>query len=268
MSNKKFNHYLYCAIALLAFLGFSSCKTPKDVAYFQDIQSQMTLPSEQKQLLIRPLDKLNIIVNTRDQQVTDALNLPNVTRQIGMAGVAQSQGVVPYTVSESGNIEFPFLGEIHVGGMTRLEAAALIKGMLIGADLAKDPIVTVEFVSAKVSVLGEVNQPGRYDIDSDDMTILDVIGAAGDLTIHGQREDVKVIRRNGDKQETYFVNLLSADELAKSPVYYVQQDDVIYVSPNPTRARDASLNGNTVFSTSFWISMASMAITIVAIIVR
>lgn len=268
MSTKYFNYYLCCAVALIASLGFSSCKTPKDVAYFQDLQSQISMPISNGQLKIQPMDKLNIIVNTRDYQVTDALNLPNVTRQIGMNGVAQSQGVLPYTVNAEGDIDFPFLGLIHVAGMTRSEAAAMIKGMLIGADLAKDPIVTVEFVSAKVSVLGEVKNPGRYDIDTDDMTILDVIGAAGDLTIYGQRDNIKVLRRNGEKQETYFVNLLSAEELSQSPVYYVQQDDVIYVEPNPTRMREASLNGNNVLSTSFWLSMASMAITIVAILVR
>ncbi|MCM1521227.1 MAG: polysaccharide biosynthesis/export family protein [Muribaculaceae bacterium] len=268
MSNIHFNYYLCCAIALLSALGFTSCKTPKDVVYFQDIKSQVTLPLEARQLVIQPLDKLNILVNTRDPQVTDALNLPNVSRQIGMQGGSQSQGVVPYSVNAAGDIDFPFLGEIHVAGLTRAEAASMIKGMLIGAELAKDPIVTVEFVSAKVSVLGEVTMPGRYDIDSDDMTILDALGAAGDLTIYGQRDSVRVIRRNGDKQETYFLNLLSAEDLAKSPAYYVQQDDVIYVEPNPTRTRQASLNANTVLSTSFWLSMVSMAITIVAIIVR
>lgn len=268
MSTKYFNYYLCCAVALIACLVFSSCKTPKDIVYFQDIQSKISMPVANTQLRIQPLDKINVIVNTRDFQVTDALNLPTVSRQIGMNGVVQSQGVLPYTVNREGDIDFPFLGEVHVAGMTRAEAAAMIKGMLIASDLAKDPIVTIEFVNAKVSVLGEVKNPGRYDIDNDQMTILDVIGAAGDLTIYGERDNIKVLRRNGDKQDTYFVNLLSAEELAQSPVFYVQQDDVIYVEPNPTRMRESSVNGNNVFSTSFWLSMASMAITIVAILVR
>ncbi|MCH5326536.1 MAG: polysaccharide export protein, partial [Duncaniella sp.] len=88
---------------------------------------------------------------------------------------------------------------------------------------------------------GEVAKPGRYQIDSEDMTILDMLGAAGDLTIYGERSNIKVLRRNGDKQDTYIVNLLSEKDLLNSPVYYVQQDDVIYVEPNPTRIRQSTL---------------------------
>lgn len=268
MSSHHIN-YLCCALTLLFTLGLSSCKTPKDIIYFQDVTSQGVIPIEAKQIVIRPLDRLSIIVNTRDPQVTNLLNLPYVTRQLGSNyGNYYSEGVTAYNVGSNGNIDFPFLGEVHVAGMTRDEAAAMIKGMLIASDIAKEPIVTVNFVNAQIVVLGEVKTPGRYVIDSDDMTILDALGAAGDLTIYGQRECVKVIRKNGDKDETYIVNLLSADELAKSPAYYVQQDDVIYVDPNPTRMRQSTVNGNTVLSSSFWISIASVAITLAALLIR
>ena len=262
-------NYLCCALTLLATFGFSSCKTPKDIIYFQDVQSQTTIPVTSKQIVIKPLDQLSIIVNTRDPQVTDLLNLPYVTRQLGSPeGSKYGQGVTTYNVSAEGNIDFPFLGELHVAGLNRTEAAALIKSQRIAGDIAKEPIVTVTFVNAQVAVLGEVARPGRYDIDSDDMTILDVIGAAGDLTIYGQREHIKVIRKNGDKEDTYIVNLLSADQLAQSPAYYVQQDDLLYVEPNPTRMRQSTVNGNTVLSSSFWISIASVAITLAALLIR
>lgn len=152
--------------------------------------------------------------------------------------------------------------------MTRLEIAGLIKGMLISKDYVRDPVVTVELTNGIVSVLGEVAKPGSYTIDRDDMTILDALGLAGDLTIYGERETVKLIRSSGDKQETYIISLLDAQSLRNSPAYFIQQDDVIYVDPNKTRIRQSTLNGNTLMTPSFWISLASLATTITALIIR
>lgn len=259
-------------ITLLIMLGFSSCRTPKDVVYFQDLGNQTVTPIAKKQLVIKPLDELNIIVNTRDPQVTDMFNMPYVSRQLGLSsrnsGYGQSQGVVPYNVDAEGNIMFPIVGTVHVAGLTRTQVAEKIRDLLISQDLAKNPIVTVTILNAHVNVLGEVNSPGAYAISNDDMTLLDALGLAGDLTIQGQRESVKVIRKNGDQTETYVVNLLSGKELAESPAYYVQQDDVIYVEPNNTRIRQSELNANTVLTPSFWVSIASVCITVIALIVR
>lgn len=140
--------------------------------------------------------------------------------------------------------------------------------MLISKDYVRDPVVTVELTNGIVSVLGEVAHPGSYSIDRDDMTILDALGLAGDLTIYGRREDVKLIRSNGDKQETYIISLLDAQSLRNSPAYFIQQDDVIYVDPNNTRIRQSTINGNTLLTPSFWISLASLATTITALCIR
>lgn len=268
MSSNRFN-YLCILLAGVCLLGISSCKTPKDIVYFQDIQSQTSFPVSSALVTIKPNDRLNIIVNARDPQVTDALNLPYVTRQLGNGSLSSyNQGVVAYNVDSEGNIDFPYLGAIHLGGLTRTQAAALVKEKLNTTQLAIDPVVTVDIINAQVAVLGEVTKPGRYDITSDDMTLLDILGAAGDLTILGERTNVRVLRKNGSTQDTYIVNLLNAEELAQSPAYYVQQDDVVYVEPNKTRIRQSTTNGNTVLSTSFWISIASMAITLAAVIFR
>lgn len=149
-----------------------------------------------------------------------------------------------------------------------MEVASLIKGMLIGSDLVKDPVVIVELVNAQASVLGEVNKPGRYAIDRDNMTILDLIGSAGDLTIYGVRDSIRLIRTVDGQQVTYNVDLLSGKDLTSSPAYYIQQDDIVYVEPNPTRIRQSRLNANTVQSTSFWVSLASLGVTIAAILVK
>jgi len=266
----RFNS-LAVAVSIFIAMVAASCSTPKDVAYFQGMAIQAPSQINVKSVVIKPNDKLSIIVNSRDPLVSNMFNLPYTNRILGQTtsvGSATSQGVSVYTVNANGDIDFPELGAVHVEGLTRMEVAALIKGMLVGKDLVKDAVVTVELVNAQASVLGEVNKPGRYPIDRDNMTILDLLGSAGDLTIYGIRDNVKLIRTVDGKQTTYEVNLLSGNDLTSSPAYYIQQDDVVYVEPNPTRKRQSQLNANTVQSTSFWVSIASLAVTITAIIVR
>lgn len=117
-------------------------------------------------------------------------------------------------------------------------------------------------MNLSVDVMGEVNRPGRYNIDKDHLTILDALSQAGDLTIHGKREKVLVLRTEEGKQRVYGINLCSADHLYSSPVYYLQQNDVVYVEPNDTKARQSTVNGNNIRSTSFWISLASLLTSI------
>ena len=271
LSQMRFNK-LVVAVSIFVAILSASCSTPKDVAYFQEMAIQTPSQIDVKSVVLKPNDKVSVIVNSRDPLVSNMFNLPYTNRTIGQTAsstvTGSVQGISVYTVNKDGDIDFPELGTVHVGGLTRMEAAGLIKGMLIGRDLVKDAVVTVELVNAQASVLGEVNKPGRYSIDRDDMTILDLLGSAGDLTIYGMRDNVKLIRTVDGEQTTYEVNLLSGKDLASSPAYYIQQDDVVYVEPNPTRKRQSQLNANTVQSTSFWISLASLAVTITAIIVR
>ena len=173
-----------------------------------------------------------------------------------------------YTVDSKGNIDFPVLGEIHIAGMTREEVAAYIKKELQSHDLIKDPVVTVEYMNLSVAVMGEVNNPGRFSIDKDNLTILDALSQAGDLTIYGKREKVLVLRQEEEKQRVYGVNLCSAEHLYTSPAYYLQQNDVVYVEPNATKARQSTVNGNNVRSTSFWISLASLLTSIAVLIAK
>ena len=265
----------FCAAFLgAAVLLISSCSTPDKIAYFQDLQ-----PGEQELFLktsegikVRPADKISILVNCRDAQLTDLFNLPILTRQLGTSSTnmyrsTQNQGLSGYTVDDEGMIDFPVLGRIKVAGMNRTEIAAYIKDQLVSNNLVKDPIVTVEYMSLGLSVLGEVKNPGRYTIDREKVTILDAISMAGDLTIYGKRENVYVLRQEGDKQHAYSVDLCSAQDLYSSPVYYMQQDDIVYVEPNDVRARQSTVNGNNVRSTSFWFSLGSLLISLAILIV-
>ncbi len=266
MLHLRFNQI---SILIILLLASAACSTPKDITYFQDLKDAQIYTVPTQTIKIKPADKISIVVNSRDAQLTDMFNLPYVPRNIGtsVSSRGTSQGLSAYTVSPEGSIDFPFLGEIKVEGMTRLEIAALIKGMLISKDLVRDPVVTVELTNGIVTVMGEVAKPGSYAIDRDDMTILDALGLAGDLTIYGKRQEVKLVRSYGDRQETYIVSLLDVEKLRNSPAYFVQQDDVIYIDPNKTRIRQSTLNGNTFQSTSFWISLASLATTITSLII-
>ncbi|MDO4181305.1 MAG: polysaccharide biosynthesis/export family protein [Bacteroidales bacterium] len=258
-------HRILSAVAFSLLLG--ACNTPKQISYFQDLQpgeSELTVIVSEA-IKVRPQDKISILVNSRDPLLADLFNLPIISRQIGTSSQSISsngQGISGYTVDENGMIDFPVLGLIKVEGKNRKEIAADIKEQLISKSLVKDPVVTVEFMNLCISVLGEVNDPGRYNIDREKITILDAISMAGDLTIYGKREKVLVLREEEGRQHVYGVNLCSADYIYSSPVYYLQQNDVVYVEPNNTRARQSTVNGNNVRSTSFWISLASLLTTI------
>ena len=117
-------------------------------------------------------------------------------------------------------------------------------------------------------MLGEVARPGRYAIDRDKITLLDALGMAGDLTIYGERGNVVVMRQVGGRQKVFEVDLTSAEKLVDSPVYFMQQNDVVYVKPNEMRQRQATVSGNTVYTPTFWISVASLLTTITALIIK
>ena len=265
----------FCKILLLILMVLAavSCSTPKEISYFQDLQpgvTELTI-TDPVEIKVRPKDKLSILVNAQDQKLTNMFNLPIVSQQIGQESTGSSgtsRGVSGYTVDTDGYINFPVLGKIKVEGMTREQIAEYLTGQLKEQELIQDPVVTVEFMNLGVSVLGEVNRPGRISINRDNLTILDALSEAGDLTIFGKREKVLVLRQENGKQRVYGINLCSADQLYTSPVYYLQQNDVVYVEPNDTKSRQSTVNGNTVRSTSFWISLASLITSIAVLMAK
>lgn len=247
-------------------LCLASCSTSKKIVYFQDIEQGTTsfaLP-EPVEIRLRPEDKISIIVNSRDPKLANLFNLPYVSRQLGSegGGNSSSQGISVYSVNRQGEIDFPVVGKIKVEGKTRYQVADTLSYILRHRNLVKDPVVTVEYANLNISVMGEVGSPGQYPIQKDRLSILDAISMAGDLTIYGMREKVMVLRQENGVQKIYQVNLCSAQELYSSPVFYLKQDDVVYVEPNKVRARQSTVNGNTVRSTSFWVSVASLLTSI------
>ena len=198
--------------------------------------------------------------------LADLFNLPISTHRVGdppSTTLAAGLQVSLYTVDSAGEIDFPVLGKIKIAGMNREQVAAHIKEALISRNLVNDPVVTVEYANLSYSVLGEVNRPGRYGILREKMSLLEGLSQAGDLTILGRRQNVRVIRQEGGQSVTYTVDLTSANDLYSSPVFYLQQEDIIYVEPNDYRIRQAHINANTVRSTAFWLSVTSLVSTFV-----
>lgn len=253
-----------------AIVLMCSCAAPK-VAYFQDMQSGNTekviTPTD---IRVQPGDKISIVVSSKDPTLASIFNLPVSRMTAGSASGsnAGNQGISGYTINNDGNIDFPILGDVHIAGMTRNEISTYIKSELVGRNLIKDPVVTVEFMNLTISVLGEVAHPGRFNIDKDHITLLEALSMAGDLTIYGKRDNVTVQRVENGKTTLYKVDLGSGEDLYASPVYYVKQNDVIYVEPNSVRARQSTVNGNTVRSTSFWLSLASFITSLTVLFVR
>ena len=246
-----------CAVAC------TGCVTQKQMTYLSNATPALadsinTHFTPQSEMIIRPGDALTILVSALDQEAVSPYNLPMaVFGKPGQTELSTTPALQYYVVDEEGNIEFPVLGTLHVAGLKRTEVRAMIKKQLETQVL--NPMVNVNLVGAKVSVMGEVNRPGAVSMGNGRLTILDALAAAGDLTVYGRRDNVLLTREKDGKLEIARLNLRDAD-LYTSPYYYLQQNDVIYVSPNKVRAV-ASTNA------SLWFSMVSTVASAATVIV-
>ncbi|MBR5255246.1 MAG: polysaccharide biosynthesis/export family protein [Bacteroidales bacterium] len=262
---------LFTVIATALLAGLVSCnpETYKKINYLQDVDEDASMSMKiNKGIIIQPQDQLSIIVTSRDPKMAVPFNLSVATYYTGteMGAAGGNQRITGYVVSNDGDIDFPSLGNLHVAGLNRWELQDLIKDKLADSGLLRDAIVTVEFLNFKVSVLGEVTAPGTYTVTGDKITILQALALARDLTIYGQRENVKVIREQNGKRQIYTMNLTNS-EIFNSPAYYLQQNDVVYVTPSQVRAGQGEINENYFKSGSFWISLASISMTTINFII-
>ena len=245
-------------MAVCGAMILASC-TPKTVAYFPDMTDGTLLAMvESKGVILKPADKVSIIVNTKSAELNNVLNLPVTSQIIGyneIQSVNQSRGTSGYTIDPEGFIDFPLIGKVKAAGLTRAEFAAHLKKTLDEKSVAKDAVVTVEYLDMGYTVIGEVKEPGFYTFDNDKTTLLHALGKAGDMTIYGKRDVVKVIRTTDGAQ------------MVKSPGYVLQSNDVVYVQPNNYRKRQ-SANANDTTTGSFWISAVSVLTTILVLIFK
>ena len=258
---RKFRHYVMLTLLVI----ITSCAETKQFAYFQDMSNDGVTPQVSMPVDIKAQvgDQLSININAQDDRLQKMFNLSMVS-----SGGSSNQTRLVYTVDSKGCITLPVLGEVKVLGLTREQIAALVSQELKVRELLSDPVVVVQFQNAFVSVLGDVGNPGRINFDKDNMTIIDAIAQAGDLQATGKRARVFVLRQVNGKQQMYAVDMAKAESIYSSPVYYLQQNDVVYVEPNAMKARTASVNGNTFRTAGFWMSVSSFLMSLIVLITK
>ena len=259
---------LLSALCVSIFM-LSSCGSVKDIAYFQNkMVNEPEAIDKHAGIVVQPKDMLSIVVSSRNPELVAMFNLPVVSYQAGsetVTGGAQ-QRLMGYVVDNDGMIDFPVLGPIKVAGLTRWELSDLIKKRLIDDDLLTDAVVTVEFMNFKVSVIGEVNNPGTFSIDGDKVTVLQAISLARDLTIFGERENVTIIRERDGKRTMYEINLCDVS-MFESPAYYLQQNDVVYIQPSKVKARQSTTDDKALRMTTIFVSGGSLILSLASLIV-
>lgn len=251
-------------ILLALLVAVSSCTTQRNVAYFQDITEDGAIVSQaEKFLVFRKGDKITVNVNSAATPEQAARYMTPLVSTRG-SGLSASQYQSPYTVDNEGNITMPGLPPVKAEGLTRSQLESTIQSLL-RADLLKDAVVTVDVFGRYVTVLGEVRVPGRIEMTKDYLTILEALGAVGDLNIQAMRNEIVVLRHEDGQIKNYFVDMRSKD-IMNSPVFYLQQDDVIYVKPNKYRRGQSTVNDNSLRSISTWLSVASVVTSITILI--
>ena len=252
----------YCYLILLGVAFLTSCKTPTNIAYLQDVNVNVPIRTQTDGYIrFMPGDKLSIYVHSRDEKLMELFNIMGRNGGSSMINTGgQGSNYAPYTVDDNGEIDFPVLGNIKISGLTRDEVQKKIKNELVSKSLCKDPIVTVAFYNMTFSVLGNAGT-GVKSINKDRITLLEAI-AMGDLNINGLRKNILVMRQEGSQQVPYRVDLTSAESVYSSPVYYIRQNDVIYVEPNNMAKRGSTVMGSSAYQPGFWLGMFSSVMSV------
>lgn len=254
-------------VCLVALFLFVSCQSYKKVPYLQDVEivERVVQPGNLYDAKIMPKDLLTIAVSCTSPELAVPFNLTVASPVNVAAGNTQltTQPVLqPYLVDNDGNINFPVLGELKVRGLTKKQAEQLVVEKL-KPYIKETPIVTVRMVNYKISVIGEVARPGTFTISNEKVNLLEALAMAGDMTVWGLRDNVKLIREGADgKQEIITLDLNKAETIL-SPYYWLQQNDIVYVTPNKAKARNSDI-GN---STSLWFSATSILVSLASLLV-
>ena len=251
--------------SLTAVLVLASCGSQKDVPYFQNSESVDLSKSQYLyDARIMPKDQLTITVSTLDDQAAVPFNLTVPTPQSANNRSSYSQAMLQvYLVDNAGFINFPVIGQLKVGGLTKSEAEKMIEDKIRPYMAAEEnPIVTVRMTGYQISVLGEVGHPGTFTVSREKISILEALAQAGDLTIYGQRKNVQLIREDATgKKSIYTFDLTDAD-IINSPYFYLQQNDVVYVTPNKVKAQNSSVGS----MTTLWFSATSILISLTSLL--
>ena len=262
--NLKFPYFIKVSLLFAVLFLFFSCASKKNVVYYQNIDGMNISQSNAfYEVKIQPDDVLLIIVSAEDPEIAIPFNLTTVAvSSSGRPDIATGQLTTQtYLVDKNGYIEFPVLGKVQVGGLTRTEVLQSLKEK-IGVYIKK-PIINLRITNFKVSLQGEVNVPGIYTVASERLTLIEALSMAKDLTIYGKRNSILVIRESNGVKSFNRVDITKADFI-NSPFYYLAQNDVVYVEPNATRVNSSVVGPNT----SVIISAISILVSLSVLIFR
>ena len=241
---------LYSLLTLLALL--CSCGPARDILYVQDLPENVPIPIQKDgDIRLEPGDRLQIDIHSRDQEMYSAFNI--TSDQV-------------YTVDEFGRIDMPILGILDVEGLTRLEVAQMIKYRLLAGALLRDPIVTVTFPEMCYYTIGE--RAGRYEFKRDKVTILEALSEMGDLPMTAKRTNVMVLRTEGDNQVAYRVDLTKTDDVYSSPVYYLRQNDIIYIEPTQLKQDTSKAYGSSYMQLGFWVGLLGTVTSLITLFTK
>ncbi|OJX49478.1 MAG: sugar transporter [Flavobacterium sp. 38-13] len=258
---KQLNYFRPLTILFLSLFIFS-CASRKNVAYYQDIDQLSNLENTSSyETKLQPDDLLMIVVMAENPEVAAPFNLPSVIMQSSTEFENQQLRINSYLIDNNGFIQFPIIGAIKLGGLTRTEAVAKMNQEL-SKYIAK-PSVNLRILNFKITVQGEVTQPGVHNITSERITLTEALSLSGDLTVYGKRENILIIREKDGKKQAARVDITKADFL-NSPYYYLSQNDVVYVEPNKTKVNSSVVGPNT----AIVLSAVSLLVTIIALTVR
>ncbi|SNR14922.1 polysaccharide biosynthesis/export family protein [Tenacibaculum jejuense] len=247
---------------LISSITFTSCVSKKDITYFQNDQINQKIVSNSYKTIFKPDDLLQITISALDFESVKSFNLPAVnfaTTTDRAIGTPQQQ---TYLIDNNGFIDFPVIGKLKIGGLTRNEAIELLKNKL-DPDYVKNPTINIRIANYTITVLGDVRRPGTYTIPNERITVLEAIGLAGDLNITGKRNTIKVIREVNNEKIQFDIDLRS-NKVFTSPVYYLQQNDLVYVDQNKSSSQDAAFNRNT----GLFVSIGSIIVSLIAVLTR
>lgn len=233
---------LVVIISIVTIAMITSCATPKDLLYFQDEPlSGGYIDKAPEQLIYKPDDILSIIVSAADPLAAQPFNLAAVAETKNVISTTGGTRMQTYLIDFNGNIEFPVLGTLHISGMTRIELTNMLKEKI--SEYAKDPIINIRLTNFTVTILGEVSRPGTYTIENESVSLPKTLGLANDLTIYGKRKNLLLIREIDGKKMFAKIDLTTVNSIS-SPLYYMQQNDVLVVEPNKARIRSSNYNQN------------------------
>lgn len=254
----------YFSLLLLALLMLGACTSYKQVPYIQNSEELKNVQqsSDLYDARIMPKDLLTITVNSENPETAAPYNLVIQSNiNTNSKNLTTQPSLMSYLVDNNGNIEFPSLGTVHVGGLTKSEAEEVIRQRLRPFFSDDKYIVNVRMINYKISVLGEVARPNTYTISNEKVNIFEALALAGDLTIYGKRDGVKLIREDAQgRKEVVKLNLNDAN-IITSPYYYLQQNDVLYVEPNKAKAKNSDIGS----STTLWFSATSIMISLTSL---